>query len=176
SGGCARSCRPLWSNRAASAAARRPRSRPVWSAVWPWRPPSPLGGCGRRASPLGAVDPRRQLDVGVGDAARGVRGEHHADVPVALDVDVGMVVRGVRRLRDAVRERHGGLEALEYVRLRQRITFAAPAGAALEERLEGAVVESLLAFRILQAASVPCTACVRGEMAMRYPLFTSKTL
>src|SRR5439155_21983811 len=78
---------------------------------------------------------------GVRGRARGVRRQDDAHVLVALDVDVGMVVRGVRGFGDAIREGNGGLEALEGEGLRQHLAVTAPARSVAEERPAAARVE-----------------------------------
>src|SRR5207245_227580 len=59
------------------------------------------------------VDRLRQQNVRVGQALRDMRGEDDPDVPIALNVDVGVVVCRAGRLGHPVDERHGALEALD---------------------------------------------------------------
>ena len=71
------------------------------------------------------IDPLRELEVSSGEAAGVVRreGELH---PVPRIPDVGMVVRSLRELRDAIQERHRLLEISELPGPLDRLSDAGP--------------------------------------------------
>src|SRR6266571_3434137 len=86
--------------------------------------------------PLHRIDRPSKRDIGIREAVRDMCGEDDADRLVALEMDVGVVVRRIRGLGHPVHERHGSLEALEREDLSQGCAVPSPAGARGEEGSE----------------------------------------
>src|SRR2546425_5268355 len=121
------------------------------------------------------VDRLRQQNVRVGQALRDMRGEDDPDVPIALNVDVGVVVCRAGRLGHPVDERHGALEALEGEGLRDRVPIPSPAGARGEKGTERGLIQSRLTLRDCHAFEPSLYAFRTRCPKVRYPDHT-KTL
>src|SRR5213594_1778212 len=111
---------------------------------------------------LELVDLLCEGDVRVGDAVSDVRREDDPNSLVGLDVDIGVMVRRIRRLSHPVDERHGSLEALEREGLGQGVAFAGPACTRGEERGERGLVQPCFVLGRRHSSEPTCTRFVRG--------------
>src|SRR5437763_241573 len=80
-------------------------------------------------------------------AAKGIDRQAGPDGLVPLDVDVRVMVRGGRRVRDLVGERHGRLPAFQGVGLRDRLALAVPARQLPEAFRDRGLGQQVFAFR-----------------------------